>query len=67
MRNLFIVIGREYATRVKKKSFIILTILMPFLIVGMVFAPMLLGSIKSDEQRPIAVLDQTGKYIHTVA
>ena len=63
MRNLFIVIGREYATRVKKKSFIILTILMPFLIVGMVFAPMLLGSIKSDEQRPIAVLDQTGKYI----
>lgn len=63
MRNLFIVIGREYATRVKKKSFIILTILMPFLIVGMVFAPMLLGSIKSDEQRPVAVLDQTGKYI----
>ena len=63
MRNLFIVIGREYATRVKKKSFIILTILMPFLIVGIVLAPMLLGSVKDNEERPVAVLDQTGKYV----
>lgn len=49
-------------TRVKKKSFIILTILMPFLMVAMVSVPMLLGMIKSDNKKDIVILDQTGKY-----
>lgn len=62
MSNLGIVIGREYMTRVKKKSFIILTILMPFLMVAMVSVPMLLGMIKSDEKKDVVILDQTGKY-----
>ncbi len=62
MSNIGIIIGREYMTRVKKKSFIILTILMPFLMVGIVAAPILLGSIKSDEKTEIAVIDSTGKY-----
>lgn len=62
MSNISIVIGREYTTRVKKKSFIILTILMPFLMVAMVTVPMLLGMIKSDEKKEVVVLDQTGKY-----
>lgn len=49
-------------TRVKKKSFIILTILMPFLMVAMVSVPVLLGMIKSDEKKDVVVLDQTGRY-----
>lgn len=49
-------------TRVKKKSFIILTILMPFLMVAMVSVPILLGMIKSDDKRDVVILDQTGKY-----
>ena len=32
MRNIPLVIGREYLTRVKKKSFIIMTLLAPLLI-----------------------------------
>ncbi len=64
MNKIAIVIGREYTTRVKKKSFLILTILMPFLIVLMVMAPIMLGSVKDDKQRPVAIIDQTGKYIH---
>ena len=62
MSKIAIVIGREYLTRVKKKSFLILTILMPFLVVLMVAAPIALGTLKDDKQRPVVVLDQTGKY-----
>lgn len=62
MGNIWIIIGREYMTRVKKKSFILLTILMPFLMAALVFAPMALGMIKGDEQKTVAILDKTGKY-----
>ena len=62
MSKIAIVIGREYLTRVKKKSFLILTILMPFLVVLMIAAPIALGTLKDDKQRPVVVLDQTGKY-----
>ena len=62
MSNISIVIGREYMTRVKKKSFIILTILMPFIIVGLGFVPFLLGMIKSSEKQDVVLLDQTGRY-----
>lgn len=64
MRNFWIVVGREYMTRVKKKSFIILTIVMPFLITALVFVPMLLGMIKdSDAQKQVVVIDKTEKYL----
>lgn len=62
MNNLGIVIGREYMTRVKKKSFIILTIVMPFLMVALVATPILLGMIKDDEQKTVVILDKTHKY-----
>lgn len=64
MSNFWIVVGREYMTRVKKKSFIILTILMPFLMVGLVSIPMILGMIKDDDaQRQVVVIDKTEKYL----
>ena len=48
MKNkIWIVAQREYATRVKKRSFIILTILMPFLMAAMIFVPLLLSVIIS--------------------
>lgn len=62
MSNIGIVIGREYTTRVKKKSFIIMTILMPFLMVALVTVPILLGMIKSDDKKDVVLLDLTGKY-----
>lgn len=62
MSKIGIIIGREYMTRVKKKSFVILTILMPFLMVGIVAAPILLGSIKGDDTTEVAVIDATGRY-----
>ncbi len=64
MRNFWIVVGREYMTRVKKKSFILLTILMPFLMAALVFVPILLGMIKdSDAQKQVVVIDKTEKYL----
>lgn len=62
MNKTLIIILREYTTRVSKKSFILLTILMPFLMVALVAVPILLGNIKDDEQKTVVVLDKTGKY-----
>lgn len=55
--------SREFTTRVKKKSFIILTVLMPFIFAALVFVPIWLSSIKDNDQKTIAVADKTGKYI----
>ncbi|MCM1079931.1 MAG: ABC transporter permease [Bacteroidales bacterium] len=63
MNNLGIVIGREYMTRVKKKSFLIITILMPFLIIALCTFPIILGSIKDDEQKQVVIMDKTEKYL----
>lgn len=62
MSKIGLVIAREYKTRVAKKSFLILTILMPILIVALVLTPLFLSSLKDDETKLVAVIDQTGKY-----
>ncbi len=62
MNKIFIVIEREFMTRIRKKSFILLTILMPILFVGIVTVPVLLASIDSDKKYTVALIDQTGKY-----
>lgn len=63
MKNkIFIVIEREYVTRITKKSFILLTILMPFLMAALVALPMILGSVKGNEQQVIAIVDNTHHY-----
>ncbi|MDR1937767.1 MAG: ABC transporter permease [Tannerellaceae bacterium] len=62
MSKTGIIIKREYLRRVTKKSFLLLTLLMPFLMAALVFVPLWLASIKSGELRTIAVIDATGKY-----
>lgn len=63
MNNLCLIISREFATRVKKKSFIILTVLMPFIFAALVFVPLWLSSIKDNDQKVVAIADATHKYI----
>lgn len=58
-----LVVSREFLTRVKKKSFIILTILMPFIFAALVFVPIWLSTIKDNDQKAVAVADLTGKYV----
>lgn len=60
--KIWIVAQREFATRVKKRSFIIMTVLMPFLMAALVFLPLLLSMIKDGERKTVAVIDNTGLY-----
>lgn len=43
MNKTLIIIQREFMTRVKKKSFILLTILMPFIFAALIFVPLWLA------------------------
>ena len=62
MSKIFIIIQREFLTRIQKKSFILLTILMPFIIAAVAVAPLLLASIKDDTQHMVMLVDKTLKY-----
>lgn len=62
MSKIGLIIRREYLHRVRKKSFILLTLLMPFLVAAMVFVPLWLSTIRGNEIRQVSVIDTTGKY-----
>ena len=62
MRKIGIVAKREYLRRVNKKSFIILTLFTPLLFAAIIFVPLWLSSIKSNDIYDVAVIDRTGKY-----
>ena len=60
MNKIGLIIRREYWTRVRKKSFIIMTILGPLIFAGIVFVPLWLASSESSEEKVIAVIDESG-------
>lgn len=60
MNRTFLIIKREYVQAVCKKSFIITTILVPILSIALCgLLPHFLSLAKSDEQKVVAVIDQT--------
>jgi len=59
MSKISLIIQREYLTRVKKKSFIIMTILGPILFASMIFFPAFLATREDTENKIIAVIDKT--------
>ena len=59
--NTLVVLQREYMTRVKKKSFLIATILVPVLMVGLVFSSAWIANI-GGSKTSFAVVDETGLY-----
>lgn len=64
MSKIGLIIEREYMSRVRKKSFLILTFLTPLLIVAMVAVPLLLSMIKDTDVKKVAVSDSTGNYVN---
>ena len=62
MSKIGLVIAQEYKNRVAKKSFLVLTLLMPLLFVALIFTPIWLATLKDGEMKLVAVVDQTGKY-----
>jgi ABC-2 type transport system permease protein len=62
VNKIYLIIQREYLTRVKKKSFIIMTILGPVLMAAMIILPAFLADWSEATHRKVAVLDETGWY-----
>lgn len=63
MNKIILIIKREYLTRVKKKSFVIMTLLGPLLMAGLMLVPIWLATKDKDMQR-IEVVDETKEFIN---
>ena len=59
MRNIGLIIGREFRERVYKKSFIITTLVMPLLMILLSAAPALIMEYANTETRQIMVVDES--------
>lgn len=62
MNKVLIIIRRELLNRIGKKSFIILTVLMPFIFAAVIFVPLWLASFKDGDQKQVVIVDRTGLY-----
>lgn len=60
MNKIGIIIAREFNERVRKKSFIITTILMPVLMIAMMAAPTLMMIFAKGETKTLLVVDESG-------
>ena len=60
MRNIALIVGREFRERVYKKSFIFTTILMPLFMILMGAAPTLIMEYADTDTRRITVVDESG-------
>ncbi len=66
MKTIKLIIQREYITRVKKKSFLIMSIVGPLLMAALMIAPAWLANLDSDKVYHIAVIDQTKVFDDTI-
>jgi ABC-2 type transport system permease protein len=62
MKKTWIIIQREYLTRVRKKSFIIMTILGPLLMAGLWIIPIYISTL-GQGKKVVQVLDESGLFI----
>lgn len=64
MNKIFIIIAREYNTRVRKKSFLIMSIVGPLLFAALMIAPAWMSQMEDKEEKLIAVADSTHLFIN---
>ena len=62
MNKILLIIKREYITRVRKKTFIILTLLAPALMAAMVGIIVFITQLENDQIRNILVKDSSNKF-----
>ena len=60
-----IVIGREFNTRVRKRSFIVVTLIVPILMIALIALPIFLGMLSIGKEK-IAVIDHTNEHYASV-
>jgi ABC-2 type transport system permease protein len=58
-----LIVGREFITRVRKKSFIVMTILGPLLFAAVIIGPAWFATMEDREVRVIAVIDSSRLFI----
>lgn len=60
MNHLPLIIKREYLTKVKNKSFLVMTILSPLIFIALIAVVAYLSQLNNDKVRVISVLDESG-------
>ena len=60
MNHLGLIIKREYLTKVKNRSFLIMTVLSPLIMIALIAVVAYLTQLNNDKQRVISVLDESG-------
>ena len=60
LRNIKTIISREYMTRVRKKSFLLTTFLVPIFFAAMCILPSVIILLAKDKGKHVAVVDQSG-------
>jgi len=60
MNKSILILKREYLTRVKKRSFVIMTLLFPVLMAALMVLPTYLAMMDDENERTIAVYDPSG-------
>ena len=63
MSNIGLIIQREYYERVRKKSFLVTTILMPVLMLVLMAAPAMIMLFSKPDHNVIGIVDNTGKIL----
>lgn len=64
MKKTLLIIGREYLSRVRKKSFILLTILVPLLFIGMYAVIFFLAFKGSNEVKYVRIIDESRVFLN---
>ena len=62
MSKISLIIENEYMTRVRKKSFLVMTLLTPILLALLCCIPILIELFSSSDMRNVTVVDHTGLY-----
>jgi ABC-2 type transport system permease protein len=62
MNKIILIIKREYLSRVRKKSFIVMTILGPILMAALMMTPILMDN-SDTEERSIWICDESGLFV----
>lgn len=62
MNKISLIIQREYLIRVKKRSFVVMTILGPLLMASLLIIPIYLAQMQGTDVKEIGIIDESGLY-----
>ncbi len=62
MNKIGLIIAREYLSRVRKRSFVIMTLIGPLLFAGIIIVPTWLAS-RDGEEKIVEVVDDSGLFV----